>query len=1038
MTAVLLVGCPGEEPEGLGQAQPAATTVVMDFFHQPDPLIPLPNDLATRYDATSPTGRRLNASVIASSEYESRTRELIDQLDGWGSFQPITVPFSDELDVTNIRERHDDVDYATDDDVMYLIDVDPDSPDFGTLQHLDLGNGNYPAVLEDRNRYGRNDPRGWTMSLIFEEADEDINGNGVLDRGEDTDADGVLDVPNYFPGASPDPDDITARTDALMTFYERETHTLIARPLKPLRERTTYAVVITRRLLDEAGRPVGSPYPFINHNGQTAALQPLASILEDRRDDVGGLTLDQVAFAFTFTTQSTMSHWAAVRDGLYGHGVQSHLGEEYPAQLSEIVRPWAEEKDVANPHILYTEQWSDLLNLVLAQLFGLDPSTRAYQAIVDSWRYVDFQVFGTFESPQLFERYDDEGNLLGYNDQSWPPDLDSVPAQTRSETVHFWMTVPRPEVSLRGEGEPVPVAILAHGYLTNRLELLPYVGFFAKYGFATIAIDDVSHGLDLGEDELELAMLLGESFRLGPLVEELAAGRAIDLDGDGALDPGEDFWTGYGFHNRDNVRQSLLDHVQAIRILRTFDGETRWAFDVDGDGENELAGDFDGDGVVDLGGEVDYAAIGGSLGGLMSVLLGSVEPAVTAVTPVSGGAGLFDVAQRSLNPGVPEAVLMRLMGPIYLGTRDADSGAMLIETFLPDLARKATLAIATVDDVEIGDTMVVVDLDNGERGCGYVSDQGTVRAGIATDRGDRHQIDFYHGDALVLGSGDCAVIRSQTPYRSIDTFEVDVEFQNTEWAADSELVALGDGLGRERATPELRRTLALAQIMGEPADPAVYARYMHDEPFTYPGTGETTGAHSIIVTTLGDMAVPGSTGVALARAAGYIDFLRDDERFGVPPNQVLIDTYVVESVHNLERFTHAETGAGIHLDVENFSEGTDMWGTDIPRLDPPLRYWSDTDLLGQPRGGVAGAIFPLPVPEGQHGFPFPGELTDRHLAACETDCEDLVPFDTGNFLFNSLGRYMRSGAQELNVDACNSRNDCDDFPELPEERRELR
>ena len=44
--------------------------------------------------------------------------------------------------------------------------------------------------------------------------------------------------------------DLAARADALMTFYESETNTLIARPVEPLRERTTYAVVVTRRLLD--------------------------------------------------------------------------------------------------------------------------------------------------------------------------------------------------------------------------------------------------------------------------------------------------------------------------------------------------------------------------------------------------------------------------------------------------------------------------------------------------------------------------------------------------------------------------------------------------------------------------------------------------------------------------------------------------------------------------------------------------------------------------------------------------------------------
>lgn len=1064
-----LPGCMADSPEGLGFGNDAQTTVVMDFDHEPNPLMPLPNDLATRADPNSPTGRRLNASIIAPTQYESRTRELIDELDGWGSFQPITVPFTGRLSITNIRERHDDADYDLSDDVIYLVDVDPDSPEFGTFHHMDLGNGNYPAVLESPNRYGKHDPRAWTLSLLFEEADEDLNDNGVLDPGEDTnrngqlddgedldddgvldppedtDADGVLDSPNYLPGHRPTVDDWAGRADALMTFYEAETNTLVARPLKPLRERTTYAVVVTNRLLDADGAPVGSPYPFINHNAHTAGLEPLPSILSSNGGLLGNLDIDDVVFAWTFTTQSTMTHWSAVRDGLYGHGIQAHLGQDFPARLDGIAAPWdTETVDRENPSILYTEHWDALFRLILGQLFELDPTTSAYAAIVDSWRYVDFQVFGTYTSPQLFNRVDDDGEPLGLNDQSWPPDLDRVAAETRPETVHFWMTVPRREMSNRGNDEPVPVAILAHGYLTNRLELLPYVGFFAKYGFATIAIDDVSHGLDLSAEEQELAGFLGESFGLGPLVEELASGRAFDQDGDGEIDAGSDFWTGYGFHNRDNVRQSLLDHVQAIRILRSFDGQRRWEFDLDGDGENELAGDFDADGVVDLGGDVEYVSMGGSLGGLMSVLLGSVEPAITAVAPVSGGAGLFDVAQRSHNPGVPEAVLMRLMGPLYVGTLDTEANTLLVETFLPKLQRSATLPVGTVSDVMVGDTLVVENLVNGERGCGYLSAGGTVRASVATDDGDPHLVSLYRGPALITGSTTCEVVDGLQAYANIDEFEVELDYLGETFEAGSTLEALGDGLGHQRVTPDLRRSLNLAQLMGEPADPAVYARHLHDDPYTYPGTGETTGAHAMVVTTLGDMAVPGSTGVALGRAAGYIDFLNPDPRYGVPPNQALIDTYVVESVNVLNRYTNA-AGQGIHLDVENFSEGTDMWGEDQPRHDEPFHFWSDTDVEGNPRGGITGAIFPLPVPDGMHGFPFPGDLTDQHLENCRETCEEddgcgcdeLVPFDIGNFMFNTLGRYMRSGAQEFSIDMCNSTNDCDDFPPLPPVRNDL-
>jgi len=1021
-----LAGCgQSDEPAGLAGAQAAATTVKMDFFHKPLPEIPLPNDIATVYDGKSATLRRVNASMIAPTQFERRTRELLDDLDGWGLLQPITIPFTGPIDPLTVLAGHRDADYDPADDVIYLIDIDRRSPDFGKIQHLDVGNGNYPPVVEERDRYWENDVRAGLMTLIFEEIDEDLNGNGVLDPGEDTDADGVLDRPNYLPGTNPDPDDPAARYDALMTFYERETNTLIVKPLVPLRERTTYAVVVTRRILDANGEPVGSPYASINHAAQTDALAPLLEVLP------AGLGLDGVAFAFSFTTQSVQTPWMAIRDGLYEHGVQAHLGRDYPPDVDELfqLREAARFPNATQLQLLYGEEWIAAARLIAPALLNLDARSEEYRIIEEALSYIDYFVIGSYQSPQLYERYDADGNWLALNDQSWPPDLDRVPAKAVPETVYFTLAVPKKEVSARGQGQPAPTVILGHGYTSQRFPAMLFGGYFAKHGLATISIDGPSHGISISEQEENIARALLGARGLSPLVDATFKDRSFDQNNDGRTDSGADFWTSYLFHTRDIVRQFMLDYHQLVRMMRAFDGERRFGFDLDGDGVPELAGDFDGDGQIDIGGDAKIVMSGGSLGGILSMLVGAVEPEVTAIAPIAGGGGYSDMGTRTLQGGAIEAFVLRVMGPIYAGTVNLGTGAVTINTTVVDLNDDARHALGVAEGVQAGDTMVAENVVNGAHGCGIVQPDGKVRATLESDRGDRIRIVFYRGHQLVPAT-ECGIRAGAQVIDVIDTFEQEVFYQGETFAVGSPLRALEDGLGLARATPDFRRMMGLGQLVLDPADPASYARNLLDEPLEYPGTGDKTGCHTLVLTSLGDMNVPAGSGVTFGRAAGLIEYLEPNPAYGVPDNQVLLDAYVAEAVHNLNRFTDA-AGRGVHLDVDVLSDGDDIWGPEYPRLSTPLRIGvGERDALG----GYSAALFPLTRDTGQHGFDPPGGMTDDARIACRNDCSDAGPnpcgcdtletYDIGQFLFNLASRFMVTDGEELEVDQCHSRDDC--------------
>ncbi len=1060
ITTLLLIGALSacsSEPVGLAPAPSARTTVKMDFFHKPLPDIALPNDIATRYDATSPTGRRINASQVAPTAFEVHTRKLLDELDGWGVMMPIVVPFTSAIDVQSVRDRHDDVDYATQDDAIYVVNITPSSPDYGEIQHLDIGNGNYPVVVERRNLYWKNDPRGDSISLFYEEVDEDLNRNGVLDAGEDingngqldagedldgdgeldppedTDADGILDVPNYLPGHHPAADDLAGRADALMSFYEKSTHTLIARPLVPFDDQTTYAVIVTRRILDAGGAPVGSPYAFINHTAQTDALAPLLDVLP------AGLKLSDIAFVFPFTTQTIRADWQAVRDGLYGHGPQAHLHSEFPADVLslETMRDVKAFPSMKKPHLLYGENWKPALRDIGKELLG-ESEGESFTTLLDGTGYVDFYTVGTYDSPQLFPREDAGGEFLGLNQQVWPQDLAVRSADARRETIHFTLSVPRKENSERGVNGPAPVVILGHGYTGNRFDVMQFSSYFARHGFAVIGIDGPSHGIGISDVEITLAKALVAEHGVGPAVGALLSDRAFDQNADGTKDSGADFWTSYLFHTRDMVRQFALDYMQLVRMIKGFDGERRWAHDTNGDGQPDRAGDFDGDGILDISANSKVYAFGGSLGGIMSMVLGAVEPSIEAIAPVSGGGGYGDLGPRSTQGGVYQAFILRSMGPLFVGTIDADSGDLLLETIVVDLNSDVTFPIATIKGVKPWDTMVVDNLRNGVRRCAFVSEAGTVRAASETNVGDGLRISFYKGPQI-LPSEHCELRPGVEPYAVVDNFAEKVSFQGDTFEAGSPLTALMEGLGMRRSHPDFRKLGGLAQLILDPSDPVALAKHLLDEPMSF-SDGGVTGAHSLLITTMGDTAVPVSGGIAVGRAAGLIGYLRNDSRFGTPVNQVLIDTYTTEGVHNLKRYTDS-AGGGVHLDVENFSEGGDMFGTEVPRYETPLRIGFDTtDRLG----GKSAAIFPYNVPTGQHGFDMPGAMTDKARKACADQCTEmgddpcgcskLETYDVGFFMMNMIGKYFSSGGTELSTDLCQSRNDCSYLSPLPPAR----
>ncbi len=790
--ALSLVVCAGEEaPEGLWEGRRGDGPVVaFDLFARPLPQVPLPSDIATRPDRSSPTGRRINASMVAATAYERDVRRELDRLDGWGTFAPATVsfePVDQRLDLANVLRRHAGDDFDFTDDAVYLIDIDPRSEDFGRPIPLDIGEGSYPWNLRRYDDYYDNDPRGGTSTLLFDthfedlngngeldlcgdrnrngiadegdivdeqgevvsaerdsngngvlDPEEDLNGNGRLDCSEDTDFDGHLDVPNLFCGddedgrpipprscpdvvvSTPSGDVVIPAEDAWLTlWYERETNTLIMQPLVPLRERTTYAVVLTRRLVDEEGRPVESPFSSAHHIDQADALQPLEQILADHRDLYGDLSLDEVQFAWTFTTQSIVGDFQAIREGLYGRGPLGGLAEELPSDLIvDLLQgclPGLECDLPSNPYILRatdTDGERGLLDIVNDVLEEIDIDLGADQETIDTvmapYDAVSHFAHVRFASPNFLdsdgasedidgdgwldlidEDFDGNGQLDPGEDLDFDGHLDvnedvndnlvldgeegvfdlDVAAAHAPHSQHFvtaLVSVPQADPD-EGIEPPYPVVIYNHGYGLFRIESLILAAYMARHGLATIGVDATHHGLGIEPILVEVVESIINRENLVPFGEALQRDRAMDLNGDGLKDSGADFVTADAVHMRDMVRQTSIDLARLVQIVRDFDGERRWSQDLDGDGEAELAGDFDGDGVVDLGGpDADFFVTGNSLGGINSTVFAGLEPSIVAAAPISGGGGLSHIGLRSTLGNVQAAAVLPMLGPLMV------------------------------------------------------------------------------------------------------------------------------------------------------------------------------------------------------------------------------------------------------------------------------------------------------------------------------------------------------------------------------------
>jgi hypothetical protein len=983
--------------------------VVFDLTARPLAQIPFPNDVATSADQASPTSLRLNLGASAPSQLESSLRARLNQLDGFGTFDPITVSFDRDLDIADLFARQNDADPAN--DGVYLVNLAN-----GATVPVDFGSGRFPLTIEDPARFFPSDAAANAFNLLFP-----VQGPFA----------------NFFHPALPHTT-VREQADDLVTFYELQTHTLVIRPVLPLEEDTRYAVVLTTRLHDAQGRPISSPHAGINHASQTRELSPLVSHLPP------GTQLSDVAYTWAFTTQSISRQFRLLRQGLVEtSGPFLTLGPIYTTTSGNIASastsrvgtsqargPFAGTNTSTNTadYILPVNEcaappaqpqcFKALLDDpdVGAVFSGTDAAS--IPALEASLQYVNYLVQGLFFSPDLL------ASTAGPpRDQSFQLDERSTTVRNTVATLPFLLAVPK-QVPEAGHLPPFPTVIAGHGFTSSRsAAVVGFSGTFAKFGLATIGIDAYGYGVAVDPALEVLARARADAAGLTGFASAFFNGRARDLDFDGVPDPGGDFFTADFFHTRDAIRQSAFDWMQVVQVLRSFNGEVRM---IVGNKGNIVAGDYDGDGVPDVGGArtfpatvfapngtthlfekgavnpgADLFTFGVSLGGILSAIVPAVEPEVRATAPVSAAGGLSDLVLRSSLDQIISGVYLEALGPFVAtcafspssgpvdprttlhqgGCNPAAADAVpSLVLVVQDVNRERDVRIATLTaPLAPGDRLMVQNVTQlgsdctaqPAAGCNIAAADaaGTVRVPIAAD-GPQLLGSAIQGppgtpatvDVSVVTPGDTlrvTLLRAGGASTAFATFTEPFTFAGISYAAGSPLVALSRGFGLNRNTPDLLRLMQLAQTVLEPADPINYVNHYATDLLAArvsptAARGFVAGPlNALFVTPAGDTEVPTSTGIALARAAGLVEINRPDPAYGISDDQVLIRGGVVEGIAATDRFDDPAGGVFAALpqhvvcDTSGGSCGGDV-------LLDPTGYSCDgaaacTDGLGAPR-----------------------------------------------------------------------------------------
>ncbi len=390
--------------------------------------------------------------------------------------------------------------------------------------------------------------------------------------------------------------------------------TIAVVPTAPLKQVTSYMVVVTSDITDNAGNDAtpdttyfltqrtsplcvngASTDPLIP-SSSACALEPLRLLTnaQEAAAASAGIPKSKIVLSWVYTTQSITPTLQAAR-ALAQAGGTTRLAAT-GLNLSQIS---ASLPNVADVYI-GTQDLPYYLAIPSAQ----NPTA----ALTGFWK----AAAGAYQPPFNQAGLDPTSTNLTF--------ANPVPVKTATVTVPVLMTIPNANSGKTKPASGWPIVIYNHGITRDRSDMLAVAGTLAAQGFAVIAIDQPLHGITNRQSPLYI-----KNTPFGAIANE----RTFDLDlsnnSTGAAGPdGQIDSSGSYFINltslltsRDNSRETIADLFTLTKAIPSMS--------------------YDGDATPDFDGS-RISFVGQSLGSITGVPFLALEPNVNvAYLSVPGG-----------------------------------------------------------------------------------------------------------------------------------------------------------------------------------------------------------------------------------------------------------------------------------------------------------------------------------------------------------------------------------------------------------------